>query len=163
MGHKGQALCFSSSELRRSRAGKPGKSALGRAARAGACGERKPAWGFLSSSMRILPPNREASHRPAPTKRRQDDRMKKGARARAGSRAQGGHVQGQKGQKAGAGRAASRPLTGFCSIGPAVDGSPARADLVCSPFFLRSCPQGSTVRTRPGAAVTVAVTFCDVL
>ena len=38
---------------------------------------------------------------------------------------------------------------------------PPVLDLVCSPFFLRSCPQGSTVRTRPGAAVTVAVTFCD--
>ena len=39
--------------------------------------------------------------------------MKKGARARAGSRAQGGHVQGQKGRKAGAGRAASHPLDRF--------------------------------------------------
>ena len=89
--------------------------------------------------------------------------MKKGARARAGSRAQGGHVQGQKERKAGAGRAESRSLTGFCLICPALDWNAARAELVCSPFLRRSRPQGSTGSTRPGAAVTVAVTFCDVL
>ena len=76
-----------SSHLRRSRAGKPGQSAWRRAAPAGACGERKPARGFLSSSMRILPPTkREASHRPAPTKRRKGEGIKKGPHARAKQR-----------------------------------------------------------------------------